>query len=107
MLRREFVKNTVRLAALAAVGSTFKAWGAEQKRILVLGGTYFLGPALVEALVADGYLVTIFNRGVTNPELFPHVERLHGFRSTNASDQDFSSLASRHICRFPNLNPGI
>ena len=97
MLRREFVKNTVRLAALAAVAGRFKAWGAEQKRILVLGGTYFLGPALVEALVADGYLVTIFNRGVTNPELFPHVERLHGFRSTNASDQDFSSLASRHF----------
>ncbi len=31
-----------------------------------------MGPALVDALLADGHTVTPFNRGVTNPELFPN-----------------------------------
>ena len=43
-------------------------------RVLVLGGTKFLGRAAVEA--AAGHEVTIANRGQTNPELFPEVERI-------------------------------
>ncbi len=62
-----------------------------------MGGTNFLGPALVDALIADGHAVTLFNRGVTNPELFPHLAKLRGFRSTDPADQDLTSLAHRHF----------
>lgn len=49
-------------------------------RILILGGTVFLGRALVEAALFAGYSVTLFNRGQSNPGLFPHVEQVHGDR---------------------------
>jgi 2'-hydroxyisoflavone reductase len=49
-------------------------------RLLVLGGTKFLGRALVEDALARGHDVTTFTRGETNAELFPEAERLHGDR---------------------------
>ncbi len=49
-------------------------------RILILGGTKFLGRAVAEAAVARGHALTLFNRGQTNPELFPEVEKLRGDR---------------------------
>ena len=49
-------------------------------RILVLGGTRFLGRHFVEAALAGGHAVTLFNRGRTNPGLFPGAERVHGDR---------------------------
>ena len=49
-------------------------------RLLVLGGTKFVGRAVVEAALGRGDDVTLFNRGRTNPELFPEVEKLHGDR---------------------------
>ena len=49
-------------------------------KLLVLGGTKFLGRHAVDAALADGHDVTIFTRGQTNPELFPGVERLRGDR---------------------------
>jgi 2'-hydroxyisoflavone reductase len=49
-------------------------------RLLVLGGTVFLGRAVVDAALADGHEVTIFTRGRTNPDLYPEVERLVGDR---------------------------
>ena len=49
-------------------------------RVLVLGGTLFLGRAIVETLLARGHEPTLFNRGLTRPELFPGVERVLGDR---------------------------
>jgi 2'-hydroxyisoflavone reductase len=49
-------------------------------RLLVLGGTVFLGRHIVEAALARGHEVTLFNRGQHGPELFPQVERLRGDR---------------------------
>ena len=49
-------------------------------RLLVLGGTKFLGRAAVEEALARGHEVTLFNRGQTNPELFPEAEKLRGDR---------------------------
>jgi 2'-hydroxyisoflavone reductase len=49
-------------------------------RLLVLGGTRFLGRAAVEAALARGHEVTLFNRGETNAELFPETEKLRGDR---------------------------
>jgi 2'-hydroxyisoflavone reductase len=59
-------------------------------KLLVLGGTKFLGRAAVEAALARGDEVTLFNRGETNPELFPEVEKLRGDR-----DGDLSALEGR------------
>jgi 2'-hydroxyisoflavone reductase len=50
-------------------------------RLLVLGGTQFLGRHLVEAALGAGDSVTLFHRGRTNPELFAgRVERIEGDR---------------------------
>lgn len=48
--------------------------------ILILGGTAFLGPAIVESALERGHSITLFNRGKTNPDLFPKVERIKGDR---------------------------
>ena len=47
-------------------------------RILVLGGTQFLGRHAVEIALARGHDVTLFNRGTTRPDLFPETEKLRG-----------------------------
>jgi 2'-hydroxyisoflavone reductase len=49
-------------------------------KLLVLGGTAFLGRHTVEAALRRGDEVTIFTRGHTNPELFPEAEHLVGDR---------------------------
>jgi 2'-hydroxyisoflavone reductase len=54
--------------------------GGEKLKILVLGGTGFLGPHLVEAMLQRGHTPTLFNRGKTRPGLFPDVEKLRGDR---------------------------
>ncbi len=58
--------------------------------LLIIGGTRFLGKALVEAALAHGHQVTLFNRGQTNPGWFPEVKKLHGDRN-----QDLSALQGR------------
>lgn len=59
-------------------------------KLLVLGGTKFLGRATVEAALERGHDLTLFNRGETNPELFPEAEKLRGDRT-----QDLSALDGR------------
>ena len=49
-------------------------------RLLILGGTRFVGRHITEAALAAGYQVTLFNRGNTNPGLFPEAEHLRGDR---------------------------
>jgi 2'-hydroxyisoflavone reductase len=48
--------------------------------LLILGGTRFLGRYLVEAAQEDGHRVTLFNRGLSGPDLFPEVETIKGDR---------------------------
>lgn len=59
-------------------------------RILILGGTKFLGRYLVDAALAAGHKVTLFNRGRTNPTLFPNVETIIGDR-----EHDIEKLSGR------------
>jgi len=59
-------------------------------RLLVLGGTVFLGRHLIDAALASGHQVTLFTRGRHNPDLYPRVERLRGDR-----DGDLSALRGR------------
>ncbi len=59
-------------------------------KILILGGTRFLGRAIVDAALAAGHTLTLFNRGQSGPGLFPDVEALRGDRTA-----DLSALAGR------------
>ncbi len=52
----------------------------ESVNILVLGGTVFLGRHVVEAARAAGHAVTVLTRGLTQPDLFPDLERVHADR---------------------------
>lgn len=49
-------------------------------RLLLLGGPKFVGRALIDAALDAGHELTLFNRGRTNPDLFPDVEKLRGDR---------------------------
>jgi 2'-hydroxyisoflavone reductase len=56
------------------------------KTLLVLGGTGFSGPHVVEEARSRGFTVTLFNRGKANPHLFPELERLRGDRDPEVGD---------------------
>jgi 2'-hydroxyisoflavone reductase len=58
-------------------------------KILVIGGTQFVGRHIVTTLLADGDDVTLFHRGLTNPGLFPEAEHRLGDRNN-----DLSALAT-------------
>ncbi len=84
---------------LAAASGAAALWPASESRasvpagasahkprsILVLGGTNFVGPAVVERARERGHEVTLFNRGITRPELFPGLEKLRGERGARSS----------------------
>lgn len=110
--RRDFLKASA--AASAAMGGAFALpFGTEAAadgaasprsqapagqgaikplRILILGGTGFIGPHQVQYALDRGHQVTLFNRGQTNASLFPSVEKLIGDR--NAPD-GYAALKGR------------
>jgi len=97
--RRDFLQLGAVAASLAtgpalAVGPTLAAIPPRAPlRILVLGGTRYLGPAVVRAGLARGHDLTLFNRGRTRPDLFPGVPRIRGNRFPER-DGGLSGLAS-------------
>jgi len=98
MNRRRFLQGAAAASAVSLLGRRLVGAAGpvpRPKSILVLGGTSFLGPAIVEAAVVAGHTVTLFNRGITNPELFPRLEKLHGFRSATAGDENWQAIGSR------------
>ncbi len=53
------------------------------QKILILGGTQFVGRSLVERLSRmPEYDVTLFNRGKSNADLFPDIKKIQGNRET-------------------------
>jgi 2'-hydroxyisoflavone reductase len=60
-------------------------------RILILGGTGFIGPPQVRYALSRGHEVTLFNRGRQHMDWPGHVEELLGDRNTG----DLSTLAGR------------
>src|SRR6185436_5212380 len=74
------------LLALAAAGATaaaLPAFGRKIKplKILILGGTHFIGLHMTALALQRGHAVTFFNRGHTKADRFPEVERIHGDRN--------------------------
>src|SRR5579885_1733748 len=59
--------------------------GTSCMKLLILGGTVFLGRHIVEAALARGHEITLFNRRQHNGELFPEVEKLRGDRNGDLS----------------------
>lgn len=85
--RREFLNASIPMA-----GSLMAAYGhgafpaavrppRARLRILILGGTGFIGPHQVRYALSRGHQVTLFNRGRTDPDLFPELETLIGDRN--------------------------
>ncbi len=91
--RRQFVRGASAAAGALAL-APFHIWvprfRQEKLNILILGGTNFIGPYQVQYALDRGHSVTLFNRGKTNPGLFPNVEKLTGDRTN-----DLKSLEGR------------
>jgi len=79
MRRRAFVFS-LSLVGLGMASPWTFARALRRMQVLVLGGTGFLGPAIVNRLKARGHTVTLFNRGLSNPHLFPELELIRGDR---------------------------
>lgn len=63
-------------------------------RILVIGGTRFMGPYVVRSLVEEGHDLTVFHRGQTPCATPPEVKHIHGDRQNlNDFASDFTRLA--------------
>ena len=92
--RREFIRN-LSITGIAALSSPLvfsKFRSMSDRKVLVLGGTNFLGPAIVQSLLKGGQDVTLFNRGITNPHLFPGLKKIRGDREKGISG--YSDLRS-------------
>jgi len=87
--RRDFLAAGAAGAGLLALPSSARTiLQPKPRKLLVLGGTGFLGPHFVEIARKHGHTLTLFNRGKTNPdkfsgEQFADIEQLHGDRKTD------------------------
>ena len=67
-------------------------------RVLVLGGTQFVGRHIVEGLARDGHAVSIFTRGQSPDDLTAVVERLRGDRDLGSSGLSALRGRSWDVC---------
>jgi len=76
-------RTLLALAAAGAAAAALPAFGRKIKplRILILGGTRFIGLHMTALALERGHSVTFFNRGHTKADRFPQVERIHGDRN--------------------------
>jgi len=86
--RREFLGAATGAGLLGLSGQP--AFGQGGMKLLILGGTGFIGPHLVQYALDRGHRLTLFNRGRTNAQLFPETEKLVGDRN-----DDLSALEGR------------
>lgn len=92
MRRRDYLKLSAAGSALALSGAQAQAAPAVKPlRILILGGTGFIGPHEVRYALSRGHQVTIFNRGRQKEDWPGHVEELLGDRNTG----DLKALEGR------------
>ncbi len=75
-------------------------------KILILGGTNFIGRNLVDSLIQLGYFdITLFNRGKSNPNIYPTIKKLSGDRNSSDISVIFKEKWDYIIdlsCYFPN-----
>jgi 2'-hydroxyisoflavone reductase len=94
MKRRTLIKAITAASVTSALPfSTLGLAGNHEKlKVLFMGGTGFIGPHMVRALVAEGHDVTLFNRGKTNPHLFPDLKKIKGDRAS----PDIEQVSGQH-----------
>lgn len=79
--RRTFIVGLGGAGINVAVRPVFASLERPRKlKILVLGGTGFIGPHIVRRALSRGHELTLFNRGRSNTHLFPGVKKLKGDR---------------------------
>jgi 2'-hydroxyisoflavone reductase len=132
--RREFLKTSMAVSAVAGLNALpgqflVPAWAdadldtlrdqhlrdlpwvkekaGKPLKILIMGGTAFIGPAFANMALARGHELTFFNRGRTNPHLFPGVEKIQGDRTVA---EDVEQLRGRewdvvldNSCYYPRV----
>ena len=79
-LKRRDVLKIVGASAIAALAGRAHA-KAKALKVLILGGTGFIGPHFVRVLGDAGHTLTLFNRGKRDTEAKPGVEQLLGDRN--------------------------
>ena len=121
LTRRRFIVSSATAAAGAVLPIPVIAADALQSlpkplRILILGGTGFLGPACTESALARGHHVTHFNSGRTEerrhqagrPSVVPAgVEQLYGNRDPNKTADERRNEGAANAPRDPNSPKGL
>ena len=127
--RRDFLRTSAALGGVLGLGLTPDSASAtpapdapaptpaparravKPLRILILGGTGFIGPHEVRYAEQRGHTLTLFNRGKTNPGLFPDIEKLEGDRDgreltrPSRAASGTSSSTTRPCCRGGSVRP--
>ncbi|MBL0173326.1 MAG: twin-arginine translocation signal domain-containing protein [Gemmatimonadaceae bacterium] len=120
--RRDFLKSAAVLTGAISLGLPTLAHGfsadgirayrpetgeAQPKsmRILILGGTGFIGPYQVQYALDRKHKVTLFNRGKTNATLFPKVPRLIGDRNLPGGHDALKKGTWDLVIDNPTANP--
>jgi 2'-hydroxyisoflavone reductase len=107
--RRQFIEGAMAALVGAEAASRFGSAqvtpaSSTSLRILILGGTNYIGPHYVRTAVSRGHKVSVFNRGKTKADLSPTVERLIGDRNG-----DLRSIENREwdaVIDLQTLSPG-
>ncbi len=81
-------RTLLSMAAAGAVAAVAPSWAAKKAgkakqplKILILGGTRFIGLHMTELAIARGHALTFFNRGKTHTDRYPGIERIKGDRN--------------------------
>jgi 2'-hydroxyisoflavone reductase len=93
MDRRDVLRAALALPLLSACGASASkptTSPPKQLRILILGGSGFLGPKIIDAAIARGHSITTFNRGRREKiqPLSQPIERLYGNRDPDKPAED-------------------
>jgi len=78
--RRQFIGSAAAAVLWARAEAKIPS-GGPPLRLLILGGTQFIGVHMTQLALQRGHHVTLFNRGKSNPTVFPEVEKLRGDRN--------------------------
>ena len=92
-------RTLLTLAAAGAVCAAMPSFGRKLKplRILILGGTRFIGLHMTALAMQRGHTVTFFNRGRTHTDRYPEVERIKGDRNGEIDDDAYGFISADNL----------
>src|SRR3954471_1526823 len=81
-------RTLLSMAAAGAVSAVAPSWAVKKApkakqplKILILGGTRFIGLHMTSLALERGHTLTFFNRGKTHTDRYPEIERIKGDRN--------------------------